>query len=77
MLGLCFNFKARGECLFFLEYAGELRIFVLRRNRLFCYNVGQPGARTRGYNTRGLYGKKDNLNRYRDDPSLNTRSSRR
>jgi hypothetical protein len=29
---------------------------------MVCYNAGQPGARTRSYNTRGLYGKTNNLN---------------
>jgi hypothetical protein len=44
----------------FLEYAGELRIIALKTNRLFCYTTGQPGTYT-GYNSRVLYGKKDNL----------------
>jgi hypothetical protein len=79
----CFNFRAQnlkkdglehnltlnldGSVLFFREYAGELRIIALRRIKLVCYNAGQLGARTRSYNTSGLYGKKDNLNPYMDN----------
>jgi hypothetical protein len=46
---------------FFSEYV------ALRRIKMVCYNAGQPGARTRSYNTRGLYGKTNNLNSYRDN----------